>query len=728
MEVAHQRHIIHRDLKPANVLLARNGTAKITDFGLAKNLDVSSSQTKSGTLVGTPSYMAPEQARGGIGFASPAVDIHALGAMLYEMLVGRPPYLGASPHETTMQVLTQEPIRPSRLVPGLPADIETICLKCLQKEPAKRYPDAASLAEDCRRFLAGEPILSRPVSAPERLWRWCRRNPRVAGLAAAVAGLLVVVAAGSTIAALLVTEERNQKEIERKAAVESSRVAKAASILAAEREVAAETARREADGNARLATEQAGLALSTMQLLVDKVQTQLDDAPRTQKLKRELLETAIEGLKAVSKGGEGSTSIETTVLAAHMRMGTMFRHLGVTDEALREFEICHDIARRRALANPGNDASQANLAAVLTVLGDMHQELKRDMAASIDCHGKALKIWQQLRSRAAGDEGHLDSPTVAQNLAEASTTMAVTRLRLGDPYSALPLLVQALGLRRELKQSQPDDADLDADLARSCNAMAEVAFVTGQPDVATSFYEECLSLCQRLCAAAPDDPGSELELAHATGNYGLFRLRTHDLPAARIQLEQALECHRKLVALDGDVIEYQSGLAAAFSRLGLLETKEGNSDAARARFEDSRTIYQRIADIDPSNHLRQRELMLAVARCGDRPRAVAIAETLHADRADPELLVDLARCYAICSAIPSEDPATGESYARRALGALREACTAGYRDRISILTDPDLDHLHDRPGFAALTESIGIESPATPPRSGPGQTENGGGT
>jgi len=332
MHFAHEQGIVHRDLKPANVLLTADGIPKITDFGLAKKLEGDSSQTKSGTLMGTPSYMAPEQARGEFKGLGPQADVHSLGAMMYEMLVGRPPFLGASPVETIMQVIKQEPVPPSRLIEKLPADIETICLKCLQKEPEKRYPTAAALAEDLRRYLADEPILSRPVSAPERLWRWCRRNPRLAGLAAAVAGLLVTVAITSTVSAVRIAQERNLKEEQRKAAVQAELLAEARKAEADEARVAAEAARKlaeqhqaaaeaaksEADANSKVANDQAGLALTTMQVLIDKVQTQLQDAPNTQKLKRELLETAMEGLKQVAKKADGSTSIEATMLAAHM--------------------------------------------------------------------------------------------------------------------------------------------------------------------------------------------------------------------------------------------------------------------------------------------------------------------------------------------------------------------------------------------------------------------------
>jgi WD40 repeat protein len=229
VHAAHGHGIVHRDLKPANILLARTGAdhepcdgheaeavaaaryygaPKVTDFGLAKKLDHGNALSVTGAILGTPSYMAPEQAQGKKDIG-PAVDVYALGAIFYEMLTGRPPFQAATPMETVCQVVADEPVPPSRLAPRIPRDLETICLKCLHKDPGRRYGGAVDLADDLQRFLEGEPIRARPTSRAERAWKWVRRYPAAAALIA-----VSVVAATAFVASGIVVNARLQSALD----------------------------------------------------------------------------------------------------------------------------------------------------------------------------------------------------------------------------------------------------------------------------------------------------------------------------------------------------------------------------------------------------------------------------------------------------------------------------------------------------------------------------------
>ena len=206
---AHERGVLHRDLKPSNVLIDVNGEPKVMDFGLAKRLEKDSELTLSGQVLGSPGYMAPEQAAGRRGQVGKRSDVYSLGAILYHLLTGRPPFVAPTVAETLQQVQNAEPVSPTVLNPHLPRDLKTICLKCLEKEAARRYQTARELADDLGRWLRKEPILARPISRPEKLWRWCWRKPVVAALAATTGLLLLAVAIGSPIAAYRIQRERN---------------------------------------------------------------------------------------------------------------------------------------------------------------------------------------------------------------------------------------------------------------------------------------------------------------------------------------------------------------------------------------------------------------------------------------------------------------------------------------------------------------------------------------
>ena len=311
IHAAHLQGIVHRDLKPANILLTADGRLKITDFGLARRLGDDSHQTRTGTIVGTPDYMAPEQARGQAHDAGPLVDQHALGAILYELLTGRPPFRGATPFDTIEQVRTQEPVPPTRLQPKVPRDLETICLKCLQKEPHRRYTDASALADDLDRFLEGRSVLARPISAVERLGRWCRRNPRVAGLAAAVLVLLVTVATISTAFAV------NLARAHAAAVAAFHRECRKSYDLLSDKQ-RAELAVEQAARETRRAHDQTGRARDALAALVAQLRS-LEDRPDRRDATRDLLQTATAALDALAREDRIPAALADPGLAGTVR-------------------------------------------------------------------------------------------------------------------------------------------------------------------------------------------------------------------------------------------------------------------------------------------------------------------------------------------------------------------------------------------------------------------------
>ncbi len=464
---AHEKGIVHRDLKPGNILLQQAqglqslgfGTPKITDFGLAKRLDGATGDTAPGAVLGTPSYMAPEQADGSLGDITAATDVYALGAVLYEALTGRPPFKSATRIDTLLQLTTREPIAPHHLQPGLPRDLEAVCLKCLEKSPARRYPSAAALADELVRFLDGLPTQARPVGPLGRAGRWSRRRPVVAGL---LALLLVVVTGGvSGLTALYLRAEDQRKRAEREWARAEAEKARAETEAENARR-SAEEARQRADAEEKVrrslksvllafresdplgflggygASGSSASANPVVRTFLDRTAPAiLRDPPADPAAKAALLETVGDLYRSFGELGHAAPLLEESLELRKQHLGTDNADYAASLHSLAwlyhdqgRYSAAEDLYRqaldlRRRLGDAlGVDATLFNLAWLLTQMGD---------------YGSAEEMFRQVMEGRLVRDGDASRPT-----AVAKAALAALYLDRGQPEKALPWSKQAI--------------------------------------------------------------------------------------------------------------------------------------------------------------------------------------------------------------------------------------------------------------------------------------------
>ncbi|MDH3718996.1 MAG: serine/threonine-protein kinase, partial [Planctomycetota bacterium] len=362
LQTAHQDGVLHRDLKPQNILVDdKTGRAMVTDFGLAKLQEAGEELTRAGDVVGTPSYMAPEQARDA-AHVTAAADIYGVGATLYQLLTGRPPFQAATPVETLRQVMDEEPVPPSRLNPAIDRDLETICLKCLHKEPARRYQTAAALAEDFGRYLRGEPIEARPLSVVQRGARWCRRNPLLSATAATATACLAIALAASVIGYLKTSAALAKSE-------ENYRLAQSA---------------------LQDAEQSYQLARNTIDDLYTQVsENDLLNVPGMQQLRHDLLNRALTHYQDfVARRADDERLLHETGLA-QFRMARITDELDSPAAALPLYEKALQIQRKLVTEKPDNPASLQELATTLNAMGATYRKAERldkAMAAFDEAH------------------------------------------------------------------------------------------------------------------------------------------------------------------------------------------------------------------------------------------------------------------------------------------------------------------------------------------------------
>jgi serine/threonine protein kinase len=627
IHAAHECGIVHRDLTPANVLLVggpdtplQDCTPKITDFGLAKCLDAETGLTQSGKILGTPSYMAPEQAWGKTALIGPAADIYALGAILYELLTGRPPFRAETRLHTVLQALVDEPPPPRRWQPSLPRDLETICLKCLAKHPRQRYPSAQALADDLDRFRTGEPIQARPAGAWERAVKWTKRRP----LAAALLGISGVAVLTLFLASLLYSSRLHRYNRELRTALQAAQ----------ERREEADRARDEAELNFQKAMRAVG-ELSTA--LADK---DLVQAPHLERKRLAFLQQALALYQELLAAKSTSPVVRQKTAEAYGRVAAIHFLLGEYDPAEKAYRRAVDLRQRLVAEAPDRADYRHELAQALHGLGALLQDRRRFPEAE-GLYRQALALHEALAA---------ESPGVAPYRHELARHYHNLGALLRDTDRRAEAEVayrEAVRLDESLVAEFPKVPEYRQDLAKDEHHLAHLR-ASAEPEKTKLVYLAVLEIQSQLVADFPDVPGYRHELARSYHSLGELLRGLKESREAVAAYRRAVALHQKLAADYPGVPAYRRELARHYYHLALVHRSTGQLTEAKEAFGQAQALCQKLADEAPADAAERQLLARACSNVGrlaqqaGQPReaekafgqALAIAQKLVADFPD----------------------------------------------------------------------------------------------
>ncbi len=707
MEVAHKRGIVHRDLKPANVLIAHDGTLKVTDFGLVKRLEDDSSQTRTGAILGTPSYMSPEQANGQTHQIGPPADQYALGAILYELLTGRPPFQGTSVLDTLEQVRKKEPVPPSQLQTKIPRDLETICLKAVEKDPARRYADVAAMAEDLRRYQVGEPIVARPISRTERLWRLCVRNKALASASAAAALILLVAAVGGSAQAVIISQKNQTLELTNTALAKAKEIADEQTKVAVAKQKAAEEA-------AKAANKQNQHVVETEVAWINVMEHKLRHVPEVQDVREQMLADATRTLDESIRAMTGLREVVgwdpkdeennwRTLARARQRLGDFNLSRNRFTDALEQFRLMDEIIQTLAKASPDDAMAQFRLARSRRQLGFVAAQKIGDSALGQKYLREAIEINRACLAKKPGED------TFHRELANSLGQLAAAELVLGHLEKARDLYREEVQVRSEFSASLAHHEESRRELSGLYEKLAELNFRLNQPKEGREYYELAAEIREEFMAERPDFWPAIHDVARTYNNAGFVHFPQGGEPAV------AREYHRKALALiearskvDPGNLETKTVLASTLYYDATCALKSGDPAGAAAGYRRCLEIRKELAT-EPKAKMSQVDLMVALARCGEHAEAAKIAEHLVSSPPNDEYLYFQAACgYALASEAAAGNESLVNRYKSAALDCLRQGKKHGWNDPATLEIDPDLEPIRKDPRFQGLIEEFKV--------------------
>jgi eukaryotic-like serine/threonine-protein kinase len=558
LEHAHRSGVIHRDVKPSNVLIDRNGQVYLADFGLAKILGANATLSIDGQVIGTPAYMAPEQARGEKAIVDVRTDVYGLGVILYELLTGSRPFVG-SDQMVLVRIQVEDPRPPRGLDAAIARDLETVCLKAMAKEPGRRYSSAADLAADLSRYLRGEPVLARPVGRLGTLWRRCRRRPLLAGM---VASLVLAVVAGTAG----VTWQWRRAEFQRRRALE--------------------------------ALQHGSQTLAALLPLVDPGV----DAPDRSRREREVLRTAILEYYRSSIQHQLRTDAELRGPLSSITLGVMglLYRTAPSDEALRAWQEARSSFEGLLRDDPANRVARDSVARCLGAEGTLLVETGRLEAGEARLR-QAANQWHAyaaLRQREpAADLGY-------RSQREAWTgcllDLAAVEVRLGRKAESLGRLRHALGLAEALLREQPGSEPARRRVAQVCSQLA-LQVRDLRPDEAIALWRRASDLIEPIATADPAQNGLQKELVDALYWRGVLEDRLDRVDEALADLRRAAAIYERLVRAMPDEIAHRCQLATSNHVIGRLLVDSGRSSEAIEPYCRAIAHREQLVGDDPGN-------------------------------------------------------------------------------------------------------------------------------